>query len=282
MIRVETARSTPRPQAIPRADFPYLGAPMERILVVEDDRAVQKALKRLFESEGFAVEISADGKSALDAFRATGPAAIVLDLRLPSMSGRDVCREIKQQSPAVPVIVLSAASDVSDKVLLLELGADDYVTKPFSPRELLARVRAALRRTTRTGVGEVFAFDAISVDFTKMEVTRDGQPVGLTAQEFKTLKFMVENAVANQIPALNAANLRRAYLHQSSAGAAKRPQAGQKRNFRRPPEFCQHLPEFSARARAEPEPLGRASGRFAYSARAHDDSARRHYPGCIR
>jgi len=78
---------------------------MERILVVEDDRAVQKALKRLFESEGFAVEISADGKSALDAFRATGPAAIVLDLRLPSMSGRDVCREIKQQSPAVPVIV---------------------------------------------------------------------------------------------------------------------------------------------------------------------------------
>src|SRR5437016_7886179 len=177
MIRVETARSTPRPQAIPRADFPYLGAPMERILVVEDDRAVQKALKRLFESEGFAVEISADGKSALDAFRATGPAAIVLDLRLPSMSGRDVCREIKQQSPAVPVIVLSAASDVSDKVLLLELGADDYVTKPFSPRELLARVRAALRRTTRTGIGEVFAFDGISVDFTKMEVTRDGQSV---------------------------------------------------------------------------------------------------------
>src|SRR5213594_3954859 len=193
MIRVET-RSTPRPQAIPRADFPYLGAPMERILVVEDDRAVQKALKRLFESEGFAVEISADGKSALDAFRATGPAAIVLDLRLPSMSGRDVCREIKQQSPAVPVIVLSAASDVSDKVLLLELGADDYVTKPFSPRELLARVRAALRRTTRTGIGEVFAFDGISVDFTKMEVTRDGQTVGLTAQEFKTLKFMVQNA----------------------------------------------------------------------------------------
>src|SRR5437899_1563426 len=135
-----------------------------------------------------------DDESALDAFRATGPAAIVLDLRLPSMSGRDVCREIKQQSPAVPVIVLSAASDVSDKVLLLELGADDYVTKPFSPRELLARVRAALRRTTRTGVGEVFAFDAISVDFTKMEVTRDGQPVGLTAQEFKTLKFMVQNA----------------------------------------------------------------------------------------
>ena len=120
---------------------------MERILVVEDDRAVQKALKRLFEAEGFAVEISADGKSALEAYRAATPAAVVLDLRLPAMSGRDVCREIKQQAPALPVIVLSAASDVSDKVLLLELGADDYVTKPFSPRELLARVRAALRRS---------------------------------------------------------------------------------------------------------------------------------------
>src|SRR5947209_679704 len=193
MIRVETARSTPRPQAIPRADFPYLGAPMERILVVEDDRAVQKALKRLFESEGFAVEISADGKSALDAFRATGPAAIVLDLRLPSMSGRDVCREIKQQSPAVPVIVLSAKASVSDKVLLLELGADDYVTKPFSPRELLARVRAAVRRTNRTETGGAFSFGDVSVDFAKMELNRNGQLVPMTAQEFKLLKFFTQN-----------------------------------------------------------------------------------------
>ena len=167
---------------------------MERILVVEDDRAVQRALRRLFETEGFAVEISSDGKSALEAFRTTAPAAIVLDLRLPAMSGRDVCREIKQQSPSLPIIVLSATSDVSDKVLLLELGADDYVTKPFSPRELLARVRAALRRNLRTGPGEVVAFDGISVDFTKMEVIREGEPVGLTAQEFKTLKFLVQNA----------------------------------------------------------------------------------------
>ncbi|HLB88270.1 MAG TPA: response regulator transcription factor [Terriglobales bacterium] len=166
---------------------------MERILIVEDDRAVQKALKRLFEAEGFAVEISADGKSAVEAFRAAAPAAVVLDLRLPAMSGRDVCREIKQQAPALPIIVLSAASDVSDKVLLLELGADDYVTKPFSPRELLARVRAALRRTVRVGTGDVVVFGGISVDFTRMEITRDGQAVVLTAQEFKTLKFMVQN-----------------------------------------------------------------------------------------
>jgi len=167
---------------------------MERILVVEDDHAVQKALKRLFESEGFSVEISADGRAALEAFRKAIPSAIVLDLRLPQMSGRDVCREIKQQAPAVPIIVLSATTDVSDKVLLLELGADDYVTKPFSPRELLARVRAALRRAVRKDTGELVTFDGISVDFTKMEVNRDGETVVLTAQEFKTLKFLVQNA----------------------------------------------------------------------------------------
>src|SRR3981081_1780919 len=89
--------------------------PTERILVVEDDRAVQKALKRLFETEGFAVEISGDGRSAVQSCRSAAPAAVVLDLRLPIMSGRDVCREIKQQSPNIPIIVLSAASDISDK-----------------------------------------------------------------------------------------------------------------------------------------------------------------------
>jgi DNA-binding response OmpR family regulator len=198
MIRGEGIRSAfQRAQAIPGLDFAYgepKAVPMERILVVEDDRAVQKALKRLFEAEGFAVDISADGKSAVEAFRAAAPAAVVLDLRLPAMSGRDVCREIKQQAPALPIIVLSAASDVADKVLLLELGADDYVTKPFSPRELLARVRAALRRTVRVESADVVEFAGIAVDFPKMEITREGQVVVLTAQEFKTLKFLVQNA----------------------------------------------------------------------------------------
>jgi len=166
---------------------------MEKILVVEDDRAVQRALKRLFETEKFEVEISPDGRSALDSFRREAPSAVVLDLRLPVMSGREVCREIKQQAPALPIIVLSAASDVTDKVLLLELGADDYVTKPFSPRELLARMRAALRRTARTAVFETVTFGSISADFTRMEARRDGELVALTPQEFKTLKFFVQN-----------------------------------------------------------------------------------------
>jgi DNA-binding response OmpR family regulator len=119
---------------------------------------------------------------------------VVLDLRLPGLSGLDVCKEIKALAPTLPIVVLSATSDVSDIVLLLELGADDYVTKPFSPRELLARVRAKLRQTTRTPGEQVISFDEISVDFKKVEVKRDGKPVFLTAQEFKTLRFLVQNA----------------------------------------------------------------------------------------
>src|SRR5208282_1644701 len=168
--------------------------PMGRILVVEDDPAVQKALKRLFESEGYAVEVQGNGQSALESFQATPPAAIILDLRLPKLSGSDLCKEIKAQAPTLPIVVLSATSDVSDKVLLLELGADDYVTKPFSPRELLARVRAALRHTSRRPTVSLVSFDDITIDFKKMEVQRSGKVVILTAQEFKTLKFLVENA----------------------------------------------------------------------------------------
>ena len=165
--------------------------PLGRILVVEDDPAVQKALKRLFESEGYAVEVQGNGKSALESFQAAPPAVIILDLRLPKLSGNDLCKEVKAQAPSLPIVVLSATSDVSDKVLLLELGADDYVTKPFSPRELLARVRAALRHTSRTANLSRVSFDGISIDFKKMEVKRDGKIVVLTAQEFKTLQFLV-------------------------------------------------------------------------------------------
>jgi len=167
---------------------------MKKILVVEDDRAVQKALTRLFQSEDYDVEITTDGKAGLQAFRSSVPSAVILDLRLPGISGNDLCREIKREAPSVPVIVLSAKTDVTDKVLLLELGADDYVTKPFSPRELLARVRAAVRRTSQPAVmTDTFVFGNVSVDFSKMELSRAGQPIAMTAQEFRLLKFFVKN-----------------------------------------------------------------------------------------
>jgi len=195
MLRVAETTGSTIPQASLQKFPQRLGATApDRILVVEDDRAVQKALKRLFEAEGYNVQIAPDGTTAVELFRAGQPAAVVLDLRLPGISGQEVCREFKQRSATTPIIVLSATSDVSDKVLLLELGADDYVTKPFSPRELLARVRAALRRTSRPSTTEKFAFDDISIDFTKMEVIRENRTIALTAQEFKTLKFLVHNA----------------------------------------------------------------------------------------
>src|SRR5216684_6601667 len=120
----------------------------DRILVVEDDPSVQRILKRLFEAEGFAVETHSDGRAGLDSFHADAPSATILDLNLPKLSGQHLCQEMKAAAPSVPIIVLSASCDVHDKVILLEMGADDYITKPFSPRELLARLRAALRHST--------------------------------------------------------------------------------------------------------------------------------------
>lgn len=167
---------------------------METILIVEDDHAAQKTLKRLFESEGYHTEIRGDGKSGLEAFRTVAPTAIILDLRLPLMPGDDVCREIRRTSSTVPIIVLSAVMEEADKVLLLGLGADDYVTKPFSPRELVARVRAAIRRMQQSKIPDHAKFGFACVNFTRMEVTFNGEPVALTAQEFKLLKFLIENA----------------------------------------------------------------------------------------
>jgi len=166
---------------------------MEKILIIEDDRSVRKALTQLFESEGYSVEAVADGAAGLSAFRAAPPALVVLDLKLPQVTGREVCREIRKAAPALPIVVLSAIADEVDKVLLLELGADDYVTKPFSPKELLARVRAALRRSQRVVIPDQYAFADISVDFLKMELKRAGKPVVMTPQEFKMLKYFAQN-----------------------------------------------------------------------------------------
>ena len=167
---------------------------MERILVIEDDLAVQRALRRTFELAGFDVTAAADGAVAMETFRATLPDIVVLDLRLPGKSGQDVLREIKREASNLPILVLSAATDVLDKVLLLELGADDYVTKPFSPRELLARVRVAFRRLNQPSVSvQVSSFDDVEVNFSKMELHRKGQLVPLTRQEFKMLRFFLNN-----------------------------------------------------------------------------------------
>lgn len=167
---------------------------MSMILVIEDDPRIQKALHRQFTTEGYEVHVTGDGTQGLASCKSLKPAGVVLDLMLPGMSGRDVCREIKAWSANTPVIILSAVSEVADKVLLLELGADDYVTKPFSPRELMARVQAAIRRTHRpTGTNRI-TFGNITADFSGMEVFKDGSPVVLTAHEIKLLKYFVDHA----------------------------------------------------------------------------------------
>jgi DNA-binding response OmpR family regulator len=164
------------------------------ILVVEDDPRMQRVLQRMFSAEQYEVLTAGDGQTALDLFRTRKPLAVVLDLILPHISGRELCQKFKAISPETPVIVVSAISEVVDKVLLLELGADDYVTKPFSPRELMARVQAAIRRRRRPATSNTYRFADCEIDFKKMTVVRNGQPITLTSHEFKLLKFFTDNA----------------------------------------------------------------------------------------
>jgi two-component system alkaline phosphatase synthesis response regulator PhoP len=164
-----------------------------QILVVEDDPSVQKVLKRLFEAEGFTVEGRVDGRAGLDSFHAALPCAAILDLHLPKLSGQHLCREMKAAAPSIPIIILTASCDLNDKVILLEMGANDYVTKPFSPRELLARLRVALRHSNPPARERDVMFDGIVVNFEKMEVTRNGTSIALTAREFKTFQFLIQN-----------------------------------------------------------------------------------------
>lgn len=166
---------------------------MEKILVIEDDRSVRKALQELFEAEGYLVEAAQNGAEGLAKFRTSRPSCVILDLRMPLVGGQDVCREIRKHADEVPILVLSASVEEVNRVLLLELGADDYVTKPFSPRELVARVRAILRRSRRSSPVEHLYFGDVSVDFARMEVTRSRGPVSLTPQEFKLLKYFAQN-----------------------------------------------------------------------------------------
>jgi DNA-binding response OmpR family regulator len=163
------------------------------ILVVEDDPQMQKVLKRIFERENYSIEIAGDGKTGLELFRSRRPQGVLLDLILPQISGRELCQLMKALSPDTPVIVLSAISEVTDKVLLLELGADDYVTKPFSPRELLARVQAAIRRRAAPAESSVYRFDECEIDFEKMTAKRGREAVLLTSHECKLMRFFVRN-----------------------------------------------------------------------------------------
>ena len=167
---------------------------MHKILIVEDDPRIQKALQRQFTLEGFNVIITGNGNEGISAAQATKPDAVILDLMLPGISGRDVCRAIKLTLPETPILILSAVSEVADKVLLLELGADDYITKPFSPRELLARVQVALRRQRREEPSEVASFGNITADFARMEVRKDGTLVVMTAHELKLLRYFINHA----------------------------------------------------------------------------------------
>ncbi len=163
------------------------------ILIIEDDPRMQKVLHRIFHDEGYQVEVASDGKAGVDAFLAHQPSAVVLDLILPQMSGREVCKRIKTVSPDTPVLILSAVSEVVDKVLLLELGAEDYVTKPFSPRELLARVQASIRRRRKSDPVATYRFGDCEIDFLKMIARKSGKVISLTAHEFKLLRFFTEN-----------------------------------------------------------------------------------------
>jgi len=165
-----------------------------RILIIEDDPRMQKVLRRIFTEERYAAVVAGDGQTGLELFRSERPLAVVLDLILPQISGRELCQMFKSQSSEIPIIVLSAITDVADKVLLLELGADDYVTKPFSPRELTARVQAAIRRQRKPAFPTVYRFADCEIDFEKMAVRRDGRPVILTAHEIKLLKFFTKNS----------------------------------------------------------------------------------------
>jgi DNA-binding response OmpR family regulator len=167
---------------------------MDKILVIDADPAVLRILRQTFAGSEFEPIAVSHGGSALQVLSATAPRAVILELRMPGKSGPDLCREIRGRSADVPILVLSSANDELDKILLLELGADDYITKPFSPRELLARVRAAVRRLNRPSVAkDMFMFDDVVVNFQSMELFRSGRSVPVTPQEFKVLRFFVHN-----------------------------------------------------------------------------------------
>ena len=166
-----------------------------RILVVEDDPTVAEVVVAYFEREGFAVTWKSDGLDALEHARLTPPDLVVLDLMLPSLDGLEVCRRLRETAP-IPVVMLTARGDEEDRILGLELGADDYVPKPFSPRELVARVKAVLRRANEPvtpAAKGILSSAQIEVDVCARIVTREGARGDLTAREFDLLVFLMSH-----------------------------------------------------------------------------------------
>jgi len=163
-----------------------------KILIVEDEPNMVAGLRDNFEYEGYKVITAGDGVEGLERAFADSPDLVVLDVMMPRMSGLDVCRQLKARRPSIPVIMLTARGQEVDKVVGLELGADDYVTKPFSIRELLARVKAVLRRArTLPREQEHLSFGDVEVDLRKHQVQRRGQAVEFSAKEFQLLKYFL-------------------------------------------------------------------------------------------
>jgi two-component system, OmpR family, response regulator len=163
-----------------------------KILVVDDEKRIVEIVKAYLEKDGFQVTGAYDGQAALQVARKEKPDLVILDLMLPEVNGWDVCRTLRKESD-VPVIMLTARDDVTDKIVGLELGADDYVTKPFDPKELVARVKAVLRRKESQGVASlVLNIGSLRIDRDKRTVSRDGDNIELTSTEFDLLFKLVE------------------------------------------------------------------------------------------
>jgi two-component system alkaline phosphatase synthesis response regulator PhoP len=167
---------------------------MNRILIVEDDPAMSVALRDGFEFEKYRVEMAGDGEEGLRLANRGDHDLIVLDVMLPRKSGLDVCKELRQNGSRTPVIMLTARGQEIDKIVGLKLGADDYVTKPFSFMELLARVEAVLRRVHRTTAGDEFAFGDVKLDFRTYQASKSGGAIELTPREFRILRYFIDHS----------------------------------------------------------------------------------------
>ncbi|UCG60737.1 MAG: response regulator transcription factor [Candidatus Zixiibacteriota bacterium] len=168
---------------------------MKSILVIEDDVSILRGLKDNLEFEGYEVLTAADGQEGIVLALEKSPDLILLDIMLPGPSGYDICRRVKEQKPDLPIIMLTARSKEVDKIAGLDLGADDYVTKPFSTPELLARIRAALRRTrAETSIAETYSFGNVVMDFKQYRTLVNNEEVHLSAREYEIMKFFIEHA----------------------------------------------------------------------------------------